>query len=849
MAGTGLPTGGNGRPSLLDPSPMFRTDTGAADAWGSVAAGANRVMDTFEQVEKSSIIAKAAEIETNAKLKQVELRAEFRDNPEGFKGAWQSYTDGVLGGVEQRLAPLARQKLASEGATALGPIYEAWGAKTRAANADSVNTFLDTAQADILGYAYRGETSSAQYRAALDSYIHYADAGAKTALWSQDRADAMVAEVMKKAQAEGVVGHARDAFDRLGPEGAYNETEQLLRGLKLPPQEEEKYRGRAGAEINKWSGFQSADRQKLGVEAEILKDKFRVGGATEGEVTPMVQRAMALRDYKTASDLTRGFARQEFRGNEAWKPVASTDQTVLALKEKARSTASTIPIAADDREALTRIALAEAGNQGADGQTGVVYTVLNRTRHPGWGGSVSDVVNAKSQFEPVGRAGGDWRNLPAGTSQQRAEVGRLIDEISGGMRPDPTGGATYFLNRKISAGRGTDFGAGKEQFKAAEIGDHTFYRPGVFGETPTPVPSYGVRSSVDPDLIRDLEQDNPKKAEALRNDPMGYYYGLPGAPSMPRIDWTKPGSPEMATALEQAGHYSTAVSGTFQIGPVSALPKAQTDELAAAWKMMGADGRAQLIGSLGRSLRPDILAATTEKIVGDLPSMSWAANLYQRNKDVATAVVRGESALEHTPGLAPSDSAAFRTAVDSVLGTAMSRATDSRPAMLQAVRAHYADAKATAGDTSGKLDSDQLEKSINAVSGNVITWRGQRLIAPQYGMTTSGFSDVMDSLTNEDLNGAQLGQVGGRPVSARDVLKFGTLFDAGAGQYGIVLNAETKGFEVPVVGANGTPFKLDLSQKKARSWADRPLMDDAQRQREAEMRESVDYLRQAPPLE
>ena len=57
----------------------------------------------------------------------------------------------------------------------------------------------------------------------------------------------------------------------------------------------------------------------------------------------------------------------------------------------------------DAREAITRVAFAEAGNQGDSGLAAVVYTILNRVQDGRWGATVEAVVNARGQFEPVMR--------------------------------------------------------------------------------------------------------------------------------------------------------------------------------------------------------------------------------------------------------------------------------------------------------------------------------------------------------------------------------------------------------------------------------------------------------------
>lgn len=126
----------------------------------------------------------------------------------------------------------------------------------------------------------------------------------------------------------------------------------------------------------------------------------------------------------------------------------------------------------EDADALGRIAYAEAGNQGPQGLAGVMFAVLNRLASNRWGSSMSDVLNSKNQFEPIGRAGGDWRNLPRLQADQQGTASNLLNLIASGQVQDPTGGATFFQNPAITQQRGTDFSAGNP---GKRIGDHVFY--------------------------------------------------------------------------------------------------------------------------------------------------------------------------------------------------------------------------------------------------------------------------------------------------------------------------------------------------------------------------------------
>ena len=78
-------------------------------------------------------------------------------------------------------------------------------------------------------------------------------------------------------------------------------------------------------------------------------------------------------------------------------------------------------ISPDDREALGRLAYAEAGNQGEEGLAAVLYAVLNRLASGRFGSDVTAVIEAPGQFEPVDSAGGHWRN------QELSVLGELQD--------------------------------------------------------------------------------------------------------------------------------------------------------------------------------------------------------------------------------------------------------------------------------------------------------------------------------------------------------------------------------------------------------------------------------------
>jgi spore germination cell wall hydrolase CwlJ-like protein len=139
-------------------------------------------------------------------------------------------------------------------------------------------------------------------------------------------------------------------------------------------------------------------------------------------------------------------------------------------------------LASDEgRDAVTRVAYAEAGNQGDAGLAGVVYTVLNRLIDEGFGWTLVGVLDAPGQFEPVSRAGGRWSLLPRRSAVERAHIDTIINLALDGRLPDPTNGARYFQNPAIVAARaaGGSVSPGLVNFGGrrpiAVIRDHAFY--------------------------------------------------------------------------------------------------------------------------------------------------------------------------------------------------------------------------------------------------------------------------------------------------------------------------------------------------------------------------------------
>lgn len=125
-----------------------------------------------------------------------------------------------------------------------------------------------------------------------------------------------------------------------------------------------------------------------------------------------------------------------------------------------------IKLSKKELDLLYRIVFAEAGNQSTKGQQAVVWTILNRMEDPRFPNSITGIVNAPKQFDPV--RNGSINNKP---SQKTKDA---VDSVLAGEVKDPTGGAQYFCDPSISSRKAMRW------FNTLEctvsIGCHHFYK-------------------------------------------------------------------------------------------------------------------------------------------------------------------------------------------------------------------------------------------------------------------------------------------------------------------------------------------------------------------------------------
>jgi spore germination cell wall hydrolase CwlJ-like protein len=130
----------------------------------------------------------------------------------------------------------------------------------------------------------------------------------------------------------------------------------------------------------------------------------------------------------------------------------------------------------EDRDYLIRTVAFEAGNEPALGKAAVAHVVLNRKKSGRWGDNIGNIVTQPWQFEPWMTRRKEVEKLSPDDPRYR-KAARIADAVLDGDIPDPTWGATHFLNETIVRQRRGGSLPRWAQGEGLVIGRHTFFSP------------------------------------------------------------------------------------------------------------------------------------------------------------------------------------------------------------------------------------------------------------------------------------------------------------------------------------------------------------------------------------
>jgi hypothetical protein len=130
----------------------------------------------------------------------------------------------------------------------------------------------------------------------------------------------------------------------------------------------------------------------------------------------------------------------------------------------------------EERDYLIRTIAFEASGEPEEGKAAVAHVILNRTRSGRWGDNIKDVVTHPWQFEPWMTRRGEMERLSSDDPRYQ-NAALIADAVLTGQRPDPTAGATHFLNPTIVRQRRGGSLPSWARGEGQPIGKHTFYAP------------------------------------------------------------------------------------------------------------------------------------------------------------------------------------------------------------------------------------------------------------------------------------------------------------------------------------------------------------------------------------
>ena len=130
----------------------------------------------------------------------------------------------------------------------------------------------------------------------------------------------------------------------------------------------------------------------------------------------------------------------------------------------------------EDRDYLIRTIAFEASGEPDDGKAAVAHVILTRKRSGKWGDTIKDVVMHPGQFESWMTKRAEMESLDVEDDRYR-NAARIADAVLTGQMPDPTTGATHFLNPTVVQQRRGGSLPSWATAGGLSIGRHTFYAP------------------------------------------------------------------------------------------------------------------------------------------------------------------------------------------------------------------------------------------------------------------------------------------------------------------------------------------------------------------------------------
>ena len=221
---------------------------------------------------------------------------------------------------------------------------------------------------------------------------------------------------------------------------------------KVPTSYEELINQRDTQRANTALKYGQLDIQRLTAEARLRQLK--------------ILQDQILGGKKTADDALKGIGQPGAKQGEGGAPAPLTPFVAPNLPEGVTP----------EEDQAVRTVYGEARGESTAGQQAVAATIKNRAKASGQ--SVTDVIFTPNAYEPWNNptTRADLEKLDP-TSPQYQKILTAVRPILSGDAPDPTGGATHFVNPVLQKQLGRDMPSWATGNRTT-IGAHDFYYPG-----------------------------------------------------------------------------------------------------------------------------------------------------------------------------------------------------------------------------------------------------------------------------------------------------------------------------------------------------------------------------------
>jgi hypothetical protein len=344
--GTGLPPLKSGD-VLSQPAAVIDGDKySSAQAWGRIAAAGAQIEAAGEGLLKQELhrkrIGYQSDAENRAEQKKTELQVTFKDDPEGFKAAWQAHTEGTLSQAPTWAAADVQRNLNRVGNAAYSALLHRKVAVDDKLARESYTANLTTTEGEVVAAAMSGNLQSDEGKAAILKLQQQYAAGVSARFVSQEEADRQINAIVNRAQAESTIKTVGDSYraarDRGDPDPALSATREaealILRGdNRLSENERWAYFSKSRGEIRALEAERKQDLQIARLAATDMQRAMISGLRPDQQsVDQIVTELQRAGDHTGAARFLGSVARQEQNANFGRLPLGEMNRELVATE-------------------------------------------------------------------------------------------------------------------------------------------------------------------------------------------------------------------------------------------------------------------------------------------------------------------------------------------------------------------------------------------------------------------------------------------------------------------------------------------------------------------------------------